>query len=177
MDPSSPGHHIRALDEDLRRNFRTDGQRPVGEPHRVPGVLPALVLKSPPRFVDVFQKSVAVAVAVFDQTRLLSSAAAGRRCAVVRCPAGSSSPRWPGVVAGRHWGAVVDRCNAPNECASRLAMGSAATARRLIRLDSGREARSEAARSLWWALLGLAATVLPAFLGPGLLLSVACSVN
>jgi len=58
-----------------------------------------------------------------------------------------------------------------------LAMGSAATARRLIRLDSGREARSGAARSLWCALVGLAATVLPAFLGLGLLLSVACSVN
>ena len=58
-----------------------------------------------------------------------------------------------------------------------LAMSGTATARRLQRLDSGRGVSTGPVRSVFCALTAVAATLLPAFLGLALLLSVACSVG
>lgn len=58
-----------------------------------------------------------------------------------------------------------------------LAMAATGTARRLQRLRFGRGAQPAAVRSFWCAAISVAAAALPAVLGLGVVVSVACSVG
>lgn len=93
---------------------------------------------------------------------LVESAADG--AAVRRC--GSSAVR-----------AALKILTATSQPGEGLAMASTGTVRRMQRLESGRGVQPAAVRSLWCAVIAVAAAAFPAVLGLGVLVSVACSVG